>query len=174
MSKFIYDDVYRYKHLFDDVSEPLKEYRVGLDGSLTETATSCTLLGVEKYGKWGWIDTSGRFVIPAEYDSGFTSVYNGIIVLEKDGKYGALYRNSLTKAFHFRYSWLEHFYNETYVAWNDDERCALLKPGDIPLTHYDYKGFSKYNRGNITEYVKAGIFGDKHGTIDINTGRELS
>ena len=117
MAKFTYDDVSRYGSRYDDVSEPLKEYKVGLDGSLIELPSSCTLLGVEKYGKWGWIDTSDRFVIPAEYDSGFVLCYNGIIVLQKDEKYGALYRNSLTKAFHFRYSWLEYFYNDTYVIY---------------------------------------------------------
>jgi len=34
MGKFTYDDVVRYSFRFEDVSEPLKEYRVNMDGSL--------------------------------------------------------------------------------------------------------------------------------------------
>ena len=174
MGKFSYDDVSHYSFRYDDVSEPLKEYRVGLDGSLTETATSCTLLGVKKNGKWGWIDKSERFVIPALYDSGFVICYDGIIILDKDGCQGGIYRDNQSQAFKFRYQQLGHFYRDTYCAWNFNDRCALLKPGDVMVTGFDYKGFSKYNSGNITDYVKAGWFGDKHGKIDILTGRELS
>lgn len=36
MGKFSKDDVARYSFMFEDVSEPLKEYRVNIDGSLHE------------------------------------------------------------------------------------------------------------------------------------------
>lgn len=176
MGKFDYYDVARYKSQFDDVSEPLKEYLVGQDGSLTETSSSCSLLGVEKNGKWGWIDTSGAFVIPAIYDSGFAGCYNGIIELQKNGKWGAIYRdNPSEQAFSFKYNYLSSFYRDTYCAFNSNDMCALVKPGDVLLTEYKYKGFSKYNSGNITEYVRSGFLGlEVRGKIDLNTGRELS
>lgn len=41
------------------------------------------------------------------------------------------------------------------------------------LTGFDYKGFSNYNQGNITEFVRSGFFGDFKGYIDLNTGIEL-
>lgn len=176
MEKFNHSDVSRYSYKFDDVSEPLKEYSVGLDGSLTEISSSCTLLGVEKNGKWGWINTSGTFVIPAVYDSGFVVCYNGIIVLQKNGKWGAIYRDNPSElAFSFKYNYLSSFYRDTYVAYDNNSMCALVKPGDIYLTDYKYKGFSKYNRGNVTEYVRSGFLGrEVRGDIDLNTGREIS
>lgn len=41
------------------------------------------------------------------------------------------------------------------------------------LTSYSYIGFSNYNRGAITEYVKSGFFGESRGNINLETGREL-
>lgn len=46
---------------YQDVSEPLKEYTVKSDGSLTLNREP-RLLGVKVNGKWGWIDKFGRFV----------------------------------------------------------------------------------------------------------------
>ena len=65
------DNVVEYfKHKYEDISEPLEEYRVNHDGSLTRIR-SPRYLGVKKNGKWGWIDSSENFVIPAQYDTGF-------------------------------------------------------------------------------------------------------
>lgn len=173
MGKFTYDDVARYSFQFEDVSEPLKEYNVGYDGSLCETSSSCSLLGVKKNGKWGWIDTAGRFIIPPMYDSGFVLCFNGVIILDKNGCQGGLYRSSLSQAFQFKYKRVSHAWKDTYVAWNNNGRCALVKPGDRLLTSFIYKGFSQYNRGKITEFVKGGFLGDSSGNIDLETGREL-
>lgn len=41
------------------------------------------------------------------------------------------------------------------------------------LTGFNYKGFSVYNNGNVTEYVKSGFFGESKGFIDLETGIEL-
>ena len=76
-------------------------------------------------------------------------------------------------AFSFRYSHLSHAYRETYVARNSSNKCALVKPGDRMLTSYSYIGFSNYNRGAITEYVKSGFFGESRGNINLETGQEL-
>ncbi len=158
---------------YDDVSEPLKEYNVGDDGSLYETATSETLLGVEKNGRWGWVDANNMFVIQPIYESGFVTCYNGIIILTKDGYWGGIYRRNGTIAFSFRYTHLSYAYRDTYVARNSMNKCALIKPGDRMLTSCNYIGFSEYNQGPITEYVKSGLFGKSRGYIDLETGREI-
>ncbi|MBR1520705.1 MAG: hypothetical protein IJ635_05650 [Bacteroidaceae bacterium] len=173
MEKFNDLNVTRFRYQFDDI-ELLREYNVGLDNSLIESSSSCSLLGVQKNGKWGWINLRGQFVIPAIYDSGFVECYNGIILLQKNECWGGLYRDTLSTAFHFKYEYLSHAWRDIYVAWSND-RCALIKPVDIAITDYKYKGFSKYNRGNITEYVRIGFLGrEVHGDIDLETGRELS
>ena len=164
---------YYFESRYEDVSEPLKEYNVGDDGSLYETPTSETLLGVKKNGKWGWVDANNMFVIQPVYDSGFVTCYNGIITLSKNGNWGGIYRRNELIAFSFRYSHLSHAYRETYVARNSSNKCALVKPGDRMLTSYSYIGFSNYNRGAITEYVKSGFFGESRGNINLETGQEL-
>ena len=158
---------------YQDVSEPLKEYTVESDGSLTLNREP-RLLGVKVNDKWGWIDKSGRFVIPASYDTGFVLCYNGIIILEKNGRYGGLYINGFSEAFSFNYHHLSLAYGQTYVARNSSGMCALVQPGDRMLTGYNYIGFSQYNQGSVTEFVKRNILGIKtEGRIDLNTGREL-
>lgn len=164
---------YYFESHYEDISEPLKEYNVGDDGSLYKTATSETLLGVKKNGKWGWVDANNMFVIQPMYDFGFVTCYNGIIVLTKNGLWGGVYRRDESIAFSFRYFHLSYAYRDTYVAWNDKERCALVKPIDRMLTSFKYKGISQYNKDNITEYLKCGIWGDVTGLIDLETGKEL-
>lgn len=158
---------------YEDVSEPLKEYYVHSDGSLTETSTSCSLLGVKKNGKWGWVDANNMFIIQPEYDAGFVTCYNGIMIMQRNGEWGGLYRSNGAIAFRFKYGHLGHAYGDTYVAHNSLNRCALVKPGDRMLTGYNYKGFSIYHHGSVTEYVKSGFFGDTTGYIDLETGREV-
>lgn len=164
---------YFFESHYEDVSEPLKEYNVGDDDSLYETATSQTLLGVKINGCWGWVDSNNMFVIQPVYDSGFATCYNGIITLIRNGKWGGIYRRNGSIAFSFRYSQLILAYRETYVARNSINKCALVKPGDRMLTSYCYRGFSIYKRGAITEYVKLGFFGESKGEIDLETGQEL-
>ena len=162
-----------FESYYEDISEPLKEYIVGSDGSLHETPTSQTLLGVKRNGKWGCVDSNNMFIIQPIYDSGFVTCYDGIIVMQKNGDWGGLYRYDGATAFSFKYHHLSYAYGSTYVARNRFNRCALVKPDDRMLTGFDYKGFSNYNQGNITEFVKSGFFGDSKGYIDLNTGIEL-
>ncbi|MBE6306628.1 MAG: WG repeat-containing protein [Bacteroidales bacterium] len=170
------DNQYRYfKSKYEDVSEPLYEYRVNSDRSLTLLCEP-TLLGVKKGGKWGWVNENNEFVIPPIYDHGFVICYDGIIVLEKNGYYGGLYRATLTTAFQFKYDYLSHMYNQTYLAQNSSGLQALVKPGDIRLTDYKYIGFKEYiYRSDIATYVRRGFFGNEvSGNIDLETGRELT
>ena len=156
-----------------DVSEPLKEYKVGSDGSLT-LQREPWLLGVKVEGKWGWINKEGRFIIPPIYDYGFVLCYNDIIILEKNGKYGGLFSNGFQEAFEFKYNHLSYAYGKTYVARNNSDMCALVQPGDKMLTGFNYIGFMQPNGTPYTEFVKKGFLGNRvTGRIDLSTGREL-
>lgn len=161
-----------FKLNYEDFSEPLEEYRVNHDGSLTRLRTP-RYLGVKKNGKWGWIDSSERFVIPAIYDHGFVLCYDGVILLERNGVYGGLYIDTLTTAFQFKYNRLSYLKNGTYMAYDHNDKIALVRPGDIMLTSYKYTGFLEDYAHRIT-YVRHGFFGESSGIIDPITGRELS
>lgn len=160
---------------YEDVSEPLKEYNVGNNGSMAETQSSESLLGVKINGKWGWVNSNNMFIIQPIYDAGFVTCYNGIILLQKNGKWGGIFRASGSTAFSFDYHYLDHAHGSTYVVQNSFSKCALVKPGDRFLTGFDYIGFSVYHQGSVTEFVKPGFFGfgESRGHIDLETGREL-
>lgn len=156
-----------------DVSEPLKEYRINEDDSLT-LMREPWLLGVQVNGKWGWINKSGHFIIPAIYDSGWVLCYNDLLVLTKNGKQGALYMPNLSQVMSFKYDCLKLVYNQTFISIDSNNRCALLRPYDHMLTGYDYTGISVERVGPITSFVKKGLFGiTVHGKINLDTGREL-
>ena len=164
---------YYFESRYEDVSEPLKEYNVGDDGSLYETPTSKTLLGVKKNGKWGWVDANNMFVIQPVYDSGFALCFDGVILLTKDGLHGGLYSSNFTTAFQFKYKQLTYLKAGTYIARNSSSMQALVRPGDIMLTSYKYVGFLEDYAHRIT-YVRNGFFGEISGLIDPETGNELS
>ncbi|MDY2943877.1 MAG: WG repeat-containing protein [Paludibacteraceae bacterium] len=161
---------------YEDYSEPLAEYNVLADGQLIPTATSNTLIGVKRNNRWGWIDSENNIILPFVFDSGFVICYDGIIILQKDGKWGGIYRNDLTTAFDFRYGYLSHMYHSTYMASQTlGGLYALLRSGDVFLTDYKYQGFLENGHKRYVYYVRTNIFGMQvRGEIDLETGRELS
>lgn len=175
MNKFgdNYDNV-MFSGEYDDVSEPLKEFTVDDEGRLCETSTSRTLLGVKskRTGRWGWINGSGTYVIPAEYDFGWILCYNGIIILEKNGKYGGLYRSGLKTAFNFVYDYVGYCYRDVYCV-HKNNRVALMKPGEERVTGFDYVGITNDHIGPVFGYAKEGYSGLKYGKINVLTGIEL-
>lgn len=174
MSKFgdNFDNV-MFSGEYDGVSEPLKEYTVDDEGRLFQTATSCTLLGVKSKstGRWGWIDTNGTYIIPAEYDSGWILCYNGVIILEKNGKYGGLYRNNQRTAFNFAYDYVGHCYRDVYCV-HKNNRVALMRPGEERVTGFDYAGITNDHVGAVFGYAKEGYSGLKYGRVNVLTGVE--
>ncbi len=167
--------VHEFEILYEDISEPLKEYWVNGDGSLT-LLNEPTLLGVRRNGKWGWVSTKKEFVIPPEYDSGWVLCYNGIIIMQKNGYFGGLYRSTLATAFGFKYSYLSCFYNQTFLAHDKNNMQALVKPGEIFLTRFKYLGFLEFKeRKDIATYERLDFWGRKKtGIIHVETGSELS
>ena len=140
-----------------------------------EISTSQTLLGERKNGKWGWVDSNNVFVIQPIYDSGFVTCFNGIIIMQKHGEWGGIYRKNELIVFSFKYAHLSHAYGKTYVARNSFNKCALVKSGDNMLTGFNYKGFSVYNNGNVTKYVKSRFLGESKGFIDFrNRNRTIT
>ena len=55
---------------------------------------SCGFLRVQKGGKWGAVDYTGREVVPATYDE-MTKFCNCYSIVRKGGKYGLLYKTSV-------------------------------------------------------------------------------
>lgn len=167
------DNVVSYfRQKYEDISEPLKEYRVNHDGSLT-LLRAPRYLGVRKNGKWGWIDSYENFVIPAIYDHGFVLCYDGVVLLERNGVYGGLYIDTLATAFRFEYCRLSYIKDGTYMAYDHNNKIALVRPGDIMLTGYKYTGFLEDYAHRIT-YVRHSFWGESSGIIDLQTGEELS
>lgn len=165
-----------FKSKYDDISEPLMEYEIEYDGSL-RLIREPRLLGVEKNGKWGWIDVNEHFVIPALYDYGFVLCYSGVVLLEKDGKYGALYTSDFsTVAFSFKYDHITAEKYNTFILTNSLGNCALARPGDDLLTGFNYLGFLKRQiQPHLLTYAKVGLLGIKYmGEIDLRDGREVS
>ena len=130
---------------YDDFSEPLAEinYHAGRNGEYAETHN--TLLGVKKNGKWGWIDAEGNVKIPFEYDSGWVTCSNGIIILDKNERAGGLWRKNFSQAFAFKYAGgygLSHFYEDTFNSMMPgDDLWGLVKPGDIRITESNKYAF---------------------------------
>ena len=158
---------------YDDVSEPLKEYFVDDEGYIHETPTSCTLLGVKSKstGRWGWIDTGGTYVLPAEFDNGWILCHNEIIILEKNGKYGGIFRNDQRIAFNFIYDYIGHIFRDVFCVHRNN-RVALMRPGENRITDFDYLGITRDHIGPVFGYVKKTLFGQKSGKINVLTGVE--
>lgn len=170
------DAVEYFRLKYEDVSEPLMEYEVSLNGSLT-LKRAPWLLGVQKNGRWGWIDTDERFVIPPIYDYGYALCYDSVVILEKGGKYGALYTSDFTKeAFSFRYAYISRENYDTFIVHNSLGLCALAKTGDCLITGYYYLGFLKKQVApHLLTYARYGLFGVKlMGEIDLRNGKEVS
>jgi len=167
------DKFWKIKELYDNYSEELKEYNVKEDGSL-ELIGEPNLLGVQKDGKWGWVNVNNTFEIPPLYDNGFVTCYNGIISqIKRNGKWGALYRRDGSVAISFEHDYLFHIYNQTYHSMNDDRFGGLIKPGNIRLTPNIYL-FKNGPYGRVCEFVRLNSWGRKvEGRIDLETGKEL-
>ena len=165
-----------FKLLYEDVGEPLKNYVLQEDGFTSIATGEATLLSVKMDGKWGWVDIHNKFVIPPVYDTGWVMCYDGLMIMEKDGKWGGIYLYDQSVAFDFKY----HFppsrvYKDTYLSYNNRNKCALIKPGDIMLTDYKYIGLLNPVTGRYITYVRNNWLGQEiRGQIDLLTGRELS
>ena len=174
MNKFVgnYDNV-MFSGEYDEVSEPLKEYTVDDEDYIHETSTSCTLLGVKskKTGHWGWINTSGTFIISAEYDSGWIRCYNGIVILQRNGKYGGLYRTDLKIAFKFEYEYIGVCFKDVYCV-RKNGRIALSRPCETRVTDFNYHGITREHDGPVFGFVKDDLYGKKSGKINVLTGEE--
>lgn len=184
MDKITYEEGKRIaiQYGYDDYGEPLKEFRLIQDhcchnsgGILEEIETSCTLISVRKNGKCGLIDSNNNIKLPFEYDDLFCNCKNGILVLRKNGKFGGLYRYNLNSvAFDFKYDYLGCIYNMTFNALFNGY-YGLLKPGDIQLTGFKYRGFLIHDGGRYTRFDRINFWGnDIQGQIDLETGEELS
>jgi hypothetical protein len=165
-----------FKCRYEDVGEPLENWVLQQDGITSHKTEEPTLLSVKKNGKWGWVDLHNRFVIPPEYETGWVMCYDGLMIMQKNGKWGGIYLSDQSVAFKFNYPFPpSRIYKDTYLSYDNNQKCALIKPGDIMLTDYKYKGFLNPVIGRHITYVRNNWLGDEvRGQIDLLTGREVN
>ena len=165
------------------IGEALKEYIVVPDldnpgstlGGILKEVASPSLYSFRKNGKYGWINSNNEVVIPPEYDSDQSSVYHGVLILSKNRRYGGYYRKNLKQAFSFKYRFLQHLYNETHLACDDDGWYYLVKPGDKTITRHKYIGFLKDNGIRYGQFRRRNFWGKAiSGYIDYETGIEIT
>lgn len=52
------------------------------------------LAGASKDGKFGFVDTAGKFVVPLRYDGAYHSFENGKVAVSLDGRWFNIDKNS--------------------------------------------------------------------------------
>lgn len=153
-------------------STPLREYEILSDGSLIELPAK--LLAVKVNSKWGWINNKNEFVILPQYDYPVDECFNDILIVEKNGFYGGIYKNG-TEAFKFKYVALHRMYNNTYYARTQGGDSCLIKPGDIVLSDTNYFDFVFNNYQRRIKCSKVNFFHQKIDVfLDLETGKEIS
>lgn len=166
---------------YEDYSEAMREFVTDWSdpNNPKDVVVEPSLFGVQINGKWGWIDKHNNLVIPAIYDQTYPFCNNGIIVLEKDGKCGAIYKKDGSIAFDFIYGCIGQVYKDTYLLhkmsdWKSGVPYgALAKPKNRILTSFDYAIYNEPCWSRTRKYAKRDFFGTSEGTIDLETGKEL-
>lgn len=132
-----------------------------------------TWVYVEKDGKHGFIDKTGKIVVPLEYDfvNGFS---DGLAWVKKDDKYGYIDKTGKIVA-SLEYDRADNF-NDGLAAvakgnWRDGFKYGFIdKTGKIvvPLEYANVSnfknGFAAVGKGNLTDVYKYGFI-DKTGKI---------
>lgn len=91
---------------------------------------SCLFEGlawVQKDGKWGYINKTGKVVIPLQYDDAY-SFYEGLAVVKKDGKYGFINKTGKIIV-PLQYDDVGAFYEGLAWVYKDGEEFYINKQG---------------------------------------------
>ncbi len=94
------------------------------------TRVSCLSEGlawVQKDGKWGYINKTGKVVIPLQYDDAY-SFYEGLAVVKKDGKYGFINKTG-NIIVPLQYDDVGAFYEGLAWVYKDGEEFYINKQG---------------------------------------------
>ena len=87
-------------------------------------------LGVSQNNKWGYIDRTGKIVIPIEYDS-INNFSNGVAIVTKGEQYGLIDLNgNMVLPVEYSFITFRDNYGHIYKERQDD---SILKPGVIDL-----------------------------------------
>ncbi len=127
----------------------------------------------EKKGKWGYIDKSGKVVIPLEYDNAY-SFHEGLAEVEKDGKWGYIdKRGKIVIPFEygptepFAEPFAEPFSEGLAGVRKDGKKGYIDKRGKVVIP-FEYKWAYSFHEG-LAEVVKDEKWGyiDKSGKVVI-------
>ena len=150
------------------------------DITITEIATakyeqvgeaSEGLIAVKLDGKWGFIDMTGKEVIPCKYDAASARTFfsEGLAAVSLNGKWGFIDRTG-REVVSFRYSTAQNFSNGVAVVEESEGRILIDQTGR-ELTTRKYYQIKDFSEGLAAVKVGNNLYG-KWGFIDM-TGREV-
>lgn len=111
-------------------------------------------------GKWGFIDKTGKEVIPCIYDATNQGFKDGLVDVCKDGKWGYIDEKGNTK--------VSFVYDNAYGA--GDGLAAVVKNGKCGLVDYNNNVVVPIEYDDISSYQGGVAYAIKDGTVYIITG----
>lgn len=158
-SAFVDSDSHMY---VDKWGNPISDRYYGLPQGFSEG-----MAAVNKYGKWGFIDKTGRLVIPFEYEMlklNHMRFREGVAVVGKNGKYGVIDKKG-NEIVPFKYENALAHYSEGLLSLKENDKWGVIdKRGNI-VVPFEFDYIDEYHSG------LAGVNkNDKYGFID-RTGK---
>lgn len=137
------------KQKYSDVYDNVWDYKDGL-------------VAVLKDGKWGYIDSSGKIIIPLQYEdpSQFT---HGYVDVKQNGKVGLIDKTGKVVV-PLQYDYIGNYHNGLFSVRNLQEKYGFIDSSGNVIIPFEYDGvdISWFNNGLAS--VKKG---NKYGAIDV-------
>lgn len=138
------------KNKYKDVYDNVWDYKDGL-------------VAVLKDGKWGYIDTSGRIIVPLQYESP-SQFTHGYVDVKQNGKVGLIDKTGKVIV-PLQYDYIGNYHNGLFSVRNLQEKYGFIDSSGkviIPF-EYDAVDIGWFNNG-----VASVRKGNKNGAIDVN------
>ena len=106
-----------------------------------------------KKGKWGFVDTDGKFQIKAKYES-VEPFSDGLACVSEKGKYGYLNQNgsfSIPATFDMAYS-----FDDNYAVCSQNGKFGMIKTDGTQYVDFAYSSMEKSDKGNYYIGTKDG------------------
>lgn len=138
-------------------------------GGEVQAVFSEGLMMVCKDGKWGYIDTAGREVIPCRYDDAH-NFFDGLALVVKDGQYGYIDTTG-REVIPCQYDWGFYFYDGLSQVSKDGQSFFIDKTGSKVFSCPDECFYEDFSEGLVvTEKQDGGPWNSQYGYTD-TTGR---
>ncbi|WP_185113831.1 WG repeat-containing protein [Chryseobacterium sp. Leaf405] len=111
------------------------------------------LAAVHKNGKWGFIDNSGKLIIPLVYDNVDYFRYSGLAAVKKDGKSGFI--NKLgAEIIPIIYDGAYQEMKDSNVLVEKNKKWAVFNNKGKQLSEFKYDNLNSFKRAYITDFSK--------------------